>query len=419
VTTRATLARLGVLMAAVFVDMMGFLMVLPLLPFYAERMGATPVLIGVLIAAFAFGQMATAPLWGRISDRYGRRPVILAGLTASAFAYLLFGAATTLGVLMLSRLVQGAGGGINGVIQAYVSDTVPADDRAKALGWLTAAASAGVMVGPVLGSFAASIAPAAPGLIAAGFCFVNVLFAAWLLPESVVAREETVGRQPMRVAFVAIFRNPGAPAHTMIWIYAMGMMAFMAMNGVLALYLERRFGVTETTIGYFYLYVGAISLVMRAVVLGALVERLGEIGVLRVGVLALATGQLLLPIPTGLVGLALAIALVPIGTSMLFPVTTSQVSRHARPGQVGQTLGLQQSVGGAARMIGPIWAGAVFQHIGWGWPFTFASILVFGAALVTFVFVRENAVETGVADAAETVAPSLDRAASSLSSIEE
>ena len=133
-TGRAALGRIAVLMGAVFVDMMGFLMVLPLLPFYAERLGATPLLIGVLVAAHAFAQVATAPLWGRLSDRWGRRPVILLGLATSAVAYLLFGLAHAIWVLMLSRLVQGAGGGINGVIQAYVSDSVPAHERAKALG---------------------------------------------------------------------------------------------------------------------------------------------------------------------------------------------------------------------------------------------------------------------------------------------
>jgi multidrug resistance protein len=388
VTARATLGRIGVLMGAVFVDMMGFLMVLPLLPFYAERMGADPFLVGVLVAAFAFAQLATAPLWGRLSDRWGRRPVILAGLTTSALAYLLFGLAGNLWVLLASRLVQGAGGGINGVIQAYVADAVPGEERAKALGWLTAATSAGVMLGPVIGSLSARLSPEAPGLIAAGLCLVNVAFAWRLLPEPRSEREEGE-RAPLLATLGDVFRQPGRPAHLMIWVYSAGMMAFMAMNGVLALYLERRFAVTEHTIGYFYLYVGAISLLMRAVVLGQLIARFGELGVLRLGALAVGLGQALMPVADSIPAFAAVIALVPIGTSMLFPATTSQVSRHAATGEVGQTLGVQQALGGVARMIGPIWAGAAFER-SWSLPFWIAAAIMAVAAAVAMAASRQD-----------------------------
>jgi multidrug resistance protein len=391
VTAKVTIRRIGVLMGAVFVDMMGFLMVLPLLPFYAERMGADAFTVGVLVGIFAFAQLATAPLWGWLSDRYGRRPVILAGLATSAVAYFLFGLAQSLAVLMLSRLVQGAGGGIIGVIQAYVADAVPGEDRAKALGWLTAATSAGVMVGPLVGSLATRISPEAPGFIAAFLCLVNVVFAVRLLPEPATREEAPGPRQPVLQALVEIFRRPAAPAHVMIWVYTAGMMAFMAMNGVFALYLGRHFGVTEATIGYFYFYFGGLSLVMRAVILSPLLSRFGELTVLRAGAVAMAMGMLLIPFPTQLLPLALAIALVPVGTSMLFPATTSQVSRHARPGHVGQTLGLQQTLGGVARMTGPIWAGAAFQHTGTASPFWIAAALMGAAAAVAMVMARAAA----------------------------
>ena len=399
---RSTLGRLGVLMAAVFVDMLGYLMVLPLLPYYAERMGASPFEVGMLVAAFAFAQLATAPLWGRFSDRFGRRPVILAGLALSSAAYLLFGLATSLWVLTLSRLVQGGGGGINGVIQAYVADAVPSDERAKALGWVTAATSAGVMVGPLVGSLGTTISPAAPGYIASGLCLLNVVVAFFLLPESTPSEESSQEPvQPVWSSLWQIFRRPGAPAHVWIWVYSAGMMAFMAMNGVLALYLERVFGITEAEIGYLYSYVGGISLVMRGAVLGPLINRFGELGVLRMGAVALGLGQLLIPIPGNVWVLAGVIALVPIGTALLFPATTSQVSRHARPGHVGQTLGLQQSFGGVARMVGPIWAGAAFQHLGWSSPFWMAAGLMGLAALLAVFGARTAPAPQGRRDGAE------------------
>src|ERR671913_635022 len=146
--------RLAVLIGVNFVDMIGFMIVLPLLPFYALKLHATPETIGQLIASYSIAQLIAAPLWGRVSDRYGRRPALLIGLSASAIAYVVFGLATSVWLLFLSRLVQGAGGGTTGVAQAYVADTVEPADRARALGWLSAATSAGGMVGPAKGAFA-------------------------------------------------------------------------------------------------------------------------------------------------------------------------------------------------------------------------------------------------------------------------
>lgn len=390
-TGRTALARIGVLMGAVFIDMMGFLLVHPLLPFYATELGATPTLIGILVAAHPFAKVSTAPLWGRLSDRWGRRPVILLGLGTAVIAYLLFGIAESLWLLLLSRLVQGASGGIVGVIQAYVSDVVETEERAKALGWLTAASSAGVALGPAIGYFAVKLGEQAPGFVAAGLALVNVLFA-WRFLSEPEGVERPVGkRRRLRHAMADVFRHPGAPAHRMIWIYAGGMMAFMAVNGILALYLGERFGVTKRSIGLFYVYFGLIGVLMRAILLGPAVNAWGEVRVLQLGALSLMLGQLLLPLASSMLVLALLIPLMPIGTAMLFPATTSQVSRYAPRGYVGEMLGVQQAFGGVAQMIGPIWAGIVFQHLGVQWPFWLAALLMAGAAAVTLTVPRTEA----------------------------
>src|SRR6202035_3108176 len=167
-TTPSSIRQIWVLMATVFIDMIGFLMVLPLLPFYAVKLGPTASTVGALVSAFAFAQLAISPVWGRLSDRYGRRPMILAGLFASAVAYVVFGLANAIWLLFVSRLVQGAGGGTPGVVQAYIADSFRPEERAKALGWLTAATSAGVMIGPLAGSLATYLGARAPGFVAAG-----------------------------------------------------------------------------------------------------------------------------------------------------------------------------------------------------------------------------------------------------------
>lgn len=386
----STLRQLSVLMATVFVDMVGFTMVLPLLPFYATRCGASATVIGLLVAAYAFAQFVTAPLWGRASDRWGRRPLILTGLMASAAAYVLFGLGEALWILFASRLVQGAGGGINGVVQAYVADAVEPEERAKALGWLTAATSAGVMIGPAMGSLATNISYEAPGFLAAALCILNVLFAWRWLPEP--HREAMPAGEPgsapperlsLRSSFWEVLRRPRGPVSSLIWIYAFGMMAFMAMNAVLALYLKDNFGITEKTIGFFFVYVGAISLVMRALLLGPAVRRFGEVGVTRLGALSLVVGLACIPFPTHLAGLAVVVLFVPVGTALLFPATTALVSRRSPRWQTGQILGVQQAFGSVARMVGPMWSGVIFQRMGDGYPFWLAAVLMLGVSLLT------------------------------------
>jgi multidrug resistance protein len=332
--------RLAVLIGVNFVDMIGFMIVLPLLPFYALKLNASPIIVGQLIASYSIAQLIAAPLWGRVSDRYGRRPALLIGLSASAIAYVVFGLADSVWLLLLSRIVQGAGGGTTGVAQAYVADTVAPADRARALGWLSAATSAGVMVGPAIGSSAAHFGQAAPGMIAAALCLTNVIFAWKWLPES---RKESVGgagrvMRPLWYPAWMALRHPGSPIGRLLWIYGVGMIAFSSNTSIMALYLGAEFGIDEKTIGYVFLYVGVLSFVMRSLLLGPIVDRIGETWAMRIGTGLLVLGLALYPLPRDLWTLALVIPGVPIGTALLFPATTSLMSRYSEPSELGTTM---------------------------------------------------------------------------------
>jgi multidrug resistance protein len=378
--------RLAVLIGVNFVDMIGFMIVLPLLPFYALKLNATPEMVGQLIASYSIAQLVAAPLWGRVSDRYGRRPALLIGLSASALAYLVFGFADSVWLLLLSRIVQGAGGGTTGVAQAYVADTVDPADRARALGWLSAATSAGVMVGPAIGSSAAHLGQAAPGVIAAILCVINVILAWRWLPES---RKEPVTQvAPARKsvwhpAWMAL-RHPWTPIGRLLWIYGVGMLAFASMTSIMALYLGAEFGFNEKTIGYVFLYVGVLSFIMRSVLLGPIVDRIGEIWAMRIGTGLLVVGLALYPLPHDLWTLALVIPLVPIGTALLFPATTSLMSRQADPGELGTTMGVAQTFAGLARVAAPLLATTLFQRLGHGWPFFVAGGFVGLVGIMAF-----------------------------------
>jgi MFS family permease len=384
--SRNQFRRLAVLIAVNFVDMIGFMIVLPLLPFYALKLHATPETIGHLIASFSVAQLLAAPIWGRVSDRYGRRPALLIGLSASAMAYVVFGLATSVWLLLLSRLVQGAGGGTTGVAQAYVADTVEPADRARALGWLSAATSAGVMVGPAIGSFAAHLGQAAPGMIAAALCLINVFFAWKWLPEShkEPAPVSSKARKPIwHPAWMAL-RHPTTAIGRLLWIYGVGMLAFASMTSVMALYLGAEFSIDETTIGYVFLYVGVLSFVMRSLLLGPIVDRIGETWAMRIGTVLLVVGLALYPLPRDLWTLALVIPLVPIGTALLFPATTSLMSRYSDPGELGTTMGVAQTFAGLARVMAPILATITFQRLGHGWPFYTAGVLVALVGIMAF-----------------------------------
>ncbi|UCG88142.1 MAG: MFS transporter [Gemmatimonadota bacterium] len=396
--------RISVLMATAFVDMIGFAMIFPLLPFYALRLEAPEWMIGWMIAVFSIAQLASAPLWGRISDRYGRRPAIILGLVGGAVSYTVFGLATSIWMLFLSRLIQGIGGGTTAVLQAYVGDASEPRDRAKALGWLTSATSAGVMVGPAIGSLAYSLGPAAPGLIAAALCLINVSFALRWLPEP--KRQDTAGavdhsQEPPRPIRAAIWEVLSAPHHQvsrLIWIYAISMLGFMSTTAVMALYLESDFGVTAQTIGVFFVLVGGLGVVMRALVLGRLVDRFGETRVMRLGATSLALGIFLIPRATTVLGFGLVVCLVPVGTALLFPSVSALVTHRVRKKELGQALGVQQAFGGMARVIGPIWSTAAFQGLGVQVPFYIAS------AVVAFVVLLASRIPTQVPAAEEAEA---------------
>jgi MFS family permease len=395
-------ARLYVLMATAFVDMVGLLMIVPLLPFYVQKLGGdgvpvfgatlgTGFLAGLVVSAFTVAQLLSAPLWGRFSDRHGRRPALLIALGAAGVAYLVFGFADSLPILFLSRIVQGAGGGTVGVIQAYVADSTEPEHRARALGWLSAATNLGVALGPVLGSFAISLGgvdllpgdatlamgSAAPGIVAAAICFLNLAFAAKWLPESNQAKAtHAAARSAPGRAVWRVVVHPGAPSSRLILIYAIAIGAFQGISAVLALFLNARFQVTEQTIGYFYMYIGAISVFARVLLLGRLVDRFGEARLSRIGIVTLAGGVLAMPFAGSLGALAIAVAMLPLGTAFTFPCVTALLSRVVAPPDRGLYMGLQQTYGGLARIAAPLFYGFAFDELGIAVPFWCSAAFV-------------------------------------------
>jgi MFS family permease len=426
--------KLLTLMATAFIDMLGVLMIFPLLPFYVKDLGGNGfevlghhlgigLITSFIVASFTVAQLLSAPLWGRFSDRVGRRPALLIALTASAIAYLIFGFAHSLWLLLLSRVVQGAGGGTVGVIQAYVADSTAPHDRARALGWLSATTNLGVALGPVLGSFAITLGKydllpgpshlemgrTAPGILAALLCLINIAFAARYLTESRnpsdhVAKEGEEQRTSRQIIW-RVISHSSEPSSRLIWIYAIAMGAFQGSFSVLALFLNKEFQVTEQTIGYFFMYVGSISVFTRVLLLGRMVDWLGEAKLSRLGLALLGLGVLGMPLARNLGTLALAVALIPLGTAFTFPCVTALLSRIIQPRERGLFMGMQQTYGGVARAFSPLFFGWAFDSLGARSPYFFASVFIFATISLGFGLDKYARLERAPAREPEPVVP--------------
>jgi len=379
--------KLTVLMITAFVDMLGLAMIIPLLPFYATKMGASATIVGVLIAAFSIAQLASAPLWGRFSDRYGRRPALLAGLLISAVAYVIFAYASTISLLLLSRIVQGFGGGTIGVVQAYVADASAPNDRAKSLGWLSAATSFGAVVGPAIGSVLIRWGHHAPGIASAIFCVLVSVFAGIYLRESKddspVSSEHEVVPQTSSSAVWSVIAHPREPAQRLIWIYAIAIGGFYGTAPTLPLILADRLPITETNVGYFVMYLGGMGVFVRAGLLGRMIEWLGEVRLTRLGLVLLSIGLALVAAVHSYLTLIVALTLMPLGTAFVFPCVTAMLSRVVPRRHRGLYMGVQHTFGGVSRVIFPLAAGIAMDHLGLGFPFVVAGVLVLGTLILT------------------------------------
>lgn len=374
--SRSDFGRLAILIAVATIDLLGATMVFPQIPFYAIHFNSSPTFIGVIFASFFLAQLLAAPMWGRISDRYGRRPALLIGLAALGIGYVTFALANSLWMLLLARLVQGLGGGTTGVTQAYVADTVRPEDRARALGWLSAGTNVGTMVGPAIGSFLAHRGQSAPPTMAAILCALNLFFAWVWLPESRKAEHVSSKRKPVWRGVWAVLCHPALLSSRLTLIYGLGMFGQSVLSAVLALYLHARFGIDEYTIGYFFVYVGIFSVILRSALVGPIVDRLGEPRAIWFGLAALILGFVGYPLAPTIWTLALVIPLVPIGAALLFPATTALLSRSTDKADYGLTMGIAQTFAGISRLIAPVTSTAMFEHISQASPFFFAAAMV-------------------------------------------
>lgn len=367
----------------VFVGLMGFGIILPLLPLYAEQYGASPLTAGMLLASYSLMQLVATPYLGALSDRVGRRPVLIISQVGTVLSFLLLGAANSLPLLFVARIIDGISGGNIATAQAYISDVVGEEDRARAYGLIGAAFGLGFILGPAIGgTLSHGENYALPAYVAAGISFVSLLLTIFLLPESLPPDKRTEQRRPRIVDLPALRRAFGyEQLGQLLLIFFLFNLAQAGFQGLFALFNDRKFGFGARETGYMLAYVGLLAVLLQGGGIGPLVRRFGERRTLQAGLLIGAAGF----VWAGFVGswpmLLLALVPVALGMGVATPTTNSLIARESPPGERGQIMGISQSVAALARVIGPIFAGFALNFEVW-LPFVLASLLVLLSGVV-------------------------------------
>lgn len=385
----------SILFLTIFIDLLGYGIVIPLLPDYARGFGASAVTVGLLIASYSAMQFLSSPILGGLSDRYGRRPILLATIAINAVGYLLFGFVTSLILLFTSRLISGVAAGNLAVAQAYLIDVTPPAQRAKAFGLIGVALGMGFVFGPPIGGFiTAQFGVAMVGYVVAGLCAINLILAFVQLPETLTVKREGPAR---RLLDTSAFRTVGQSAdlNRLFWVYFLFITGFAVLTVVGTLLWLDRFSLTDAQAGYTFGLIGLVTAVVQGFI-GKITARFGEESVMLTGLIIMVIGLVAMPLVPAqlfLTGELAAIAAFSVGYALVLPTGTALVAAAVGNGPQGQILGSYQSVGALGRIIGPLIGGAAY-HFGQAWPFLIGAVFM----VLAFLLARGVKVSANVSE---------------------
>lgn len=399
----SSLSALVVLFSVVFINLVGFGLIVPLLPFFGSSLGAEPWQITLLFAAYSLGQFFAEPFWGRLSDRIGRKPVLLITLVANAAGYLMLAFVPNIWVAIAVRLFTGLGAGNISTVQGYVADVTPPEKRAGRMGMIGAAFGLGFIVGPGVGGLLVDEAAGRHGFLmpiylAAAMAAVAAVGVIVFLRESRAKADPAAAREPFLSGLRVAFDNPVVSRVLLVTLIFMA--GFSGMEATFALWAEQSWSWHAREVGLNFMAVGVVSVLSQALLTGRLARRFGEANVLAFGavifglsLVAQVVAARLFPGHDWVVPVITAVTA--FGMSLTMPNVSALISRSVDPNRQGQMLGLNMASGSIARILGPIFAGVIYSGLGPNWPFLIGAMFAIPAAIMALnagrAFKREQA----------------------------
>jgi len=386
---------LVILFLTVFIDLVGFGIVLPLLPYYAEGYGASSLAVGLLSTSYSLMQFLFTPIWGRLSDRCGRRPMILISLAGSSIGFLIFGLARTLPVLFAGRMMAGIAGAIIPTTQAYIADVTAPEDRAKGMGLIGAAFGLGFILGPAIGGLFAPYGYDKPVLLASALAGINLVFAWYKLPESLPASARGIASN-RRFTIHALTEALSHPQiRPLLGMNLVVIFAFSNMEAMFGLLNEHRYGLKVRDTGYLFAFLGILMSVMQGVLVGPLAKRLGERRLIVLGTFTMIFGLGLMPYALNMPTYCLILALLSFGAGINNPSISALLSKSCKTDEQGGIMGIAQSMASLGRILGPLWGGYAFGAFGVVSPFLTAGMFMGLAFLLSLTTVRNSTAGLG------------------------
>ena len=362
----------------VFIDLLGFSLIIPLLPYYAQTFQASATTIGLLLASYAAAQLIGAPLLGRASDTYGRRPILLISVLGTFLGFLLFGLATSLVLLFASRILQGITGGNLSVAQAYITDVTDTKSRNRGLGLIGAAFGMGFIIGPALGGIFSGVNLHLPAFVAASLSFINLLLIALWLPKSLTPekRAQMSGSKPaitLGALLLALGRPLSGPLLITRFFYGL---AFAILQSIFSLFVLERFNMSVTTTGFVLTYVGVVSVFTQAWLVGKLSKRFQDQFLIISGMILMIFGFLAWAFAPTVLLLLVSVTPIALAGGMLNTILSSALTKTVEPQEVGGILGLSTSIESFTRVLSPMIGGFLLDKVAYWAPGSFSALLM-------------------------------------------
>jgi DHA1 family tetracycline resistance protein-like MFS transporter len=394
----------------VFIDLLGFSLILPLLPYYAETFQANSFVTGLLVASYAAAQLIGAPILGRLSDRFGRRPILLASVLGTFLGFLLLGFANALWMLFASRIIDGFTGGNLSIAQAYITDVTDVKNRAKGLGMIGAAFGLGFIIGPVTGGFLSQWGYAVPAFAAAAMSFFNLTLISLWLPESLTLEKRasmTEKRPPVTLdALMAALRRPFTGS-LLITRFFFGL-AFAIFQTIFSLYALTKFNLTAEQTGYVLTYVGILSVITQGFLVGRLTSQFRD-DLLIVSCAALMgvslAGWALAP---SVFALLLVLAPTALAGGILNTLLSSTLTKAVESQEIGGILGLSASVESTTRIFAPVIGGVLLQSLGTWAPGAFSAAMMMGVFIYVWMKIYNHPIISSLKEDQSTPLPATD-----------